>query len=62
MPQTILTFSVADEGRNFMRFFLKMLHCEARVFPVGTAYGYIISWPFFLFSGNVHAYESGPRG
>ena len=47
MPQTILTFSVADEGRKFKQFFLKMLCCEARVFPAGTAYGYMISWPFF---------------
>ena len=27
---------------NFKQFSLKMLHCEARVFPVGTAYGYMI--------------------
>ena len=32
---------------NFKRFSLKMLCCEARVFPVCTAYGYTISWPFF---------------
>ena len=24
-----------------------MLRCEARAFPVGTAYGYMISRPFF---------------
>ena len=24
-----------------------MLPCEARAFPVGTAYGYMISQPFF---------------
>ena len=24
-----------------------MLRCEARAFPVGTAYGYMISQPFF---------------
>ena len=29
VPQTILTFSAADEGRNFKRFSLKMLRCEA---------------------------------
>ena len=62
MPQTILTFSVADEGRNFKRFSLKMLRCEARVFPVGMAYGYIISRPYFSSTENAHAYESGPRG
>ena len=32
---------------NFKRFSLKTLHCEARAFPVGTAYGYMISRPFF---------------
>ena len=32
---------------NFKRFSLKMFRCEARAFPVGTAYGYMISWPFF---------------
>ena len=32
---------------NFKRFSLKMLRCEARVFPVCTAYGYRISQPFF---------------
>ena len=47
VPQTILTFSTASEARNFKRFSLKMLRCEARVFPVGTAYGYMISRPFF---------------
>ena len=31
VPQTILTFSAADEGRK-----LKVLSCEARAFPVGT--------------------------
>ena len=30
---------------NFKQFSLKVLHCEARVFPVW--YGYMISWPFF---------------
>ena len=29
------------------RFSLKMLRCKARAFPVGTAYGYMISRPFF---------------
>ena len=37
VPQTILTFSAADEGRNFKRFSLKMLRCEARAYPFGTA-------------------------
>ena len=32
---------------NFKQFYLKMLCYEARVFPVGTAYGYMISRPFF---------------
>ena len=32
---------------NFKRFSLKMLCCKARVFPVGMAYGYMISRPFF---------------
>ena len=32
---------------NFKRFSMKMLRCEARVFLVGTAYGYMISRPFF---------------
>ena len=32
---------------NFKRFSLKMLRCEARAFPVGTAHGYMTSWPFF---------------
>ena len=32
---------------NFKRFSLKMLRCEARAFPVCTAYGYMISRPFF---------------
>ena len=34
---------------NFKRFSLKMLRCEARVFPVCMAYGYTIasSRPFF---------------
>ena len=26
---------------------LKMFRCEARTFPVGTAYGYMTSRPFF---------------
>ena len=46
VPQTILTLA-ADEGRNFKRFSLKMLRCEARAFPVCTAYGYTINRPFF---------------
>ena len=32
---------------NYEQFSLKMLHCEAGVFPVCTAYGYMVSWPFF---------------
>ena len=32
---------------NFKRFSQKMLRCEARAFPVDTAYGYMISRPFF---------------
>ena len=47
---------------NFKRFSLKMLCCVARAFPVYTAYGYIIGWPFFYSTENAHAYESGPRG
>ena len=47
---------------NFKRFSLKMLHCKARAFPVCTAYGYIISRPFFYSVENAHAYESGPHG
>ena len=34
---TKLAFSVAVKVKNFKRFSLKMLHCEARAFPVGTA-------------------------
>ena len=61
VAQTILTFSAADEGRNFKRFSLKMLCCEVRAFPVCTAYGYI-SRPLFYSAENAHAYESGLRG
>ena len=32
---------------DYKRFSLKMLRSEVRTFPVGTAYGYMISWPFF---------------
>ena len=32
---------------NFKRISLKMLYCKSRAFPVGTAYGYMISRPFF---------------
>ena len=32
---------------NFKRFSLKMLRCEARAFPVGTVYSYVISRPFY---------------
>ena len=31
---------------NFKRFSLKMFHCKARAFPVGTAYSYMIIRPF----------------
>ena len=34
--------------KNFKRFSLKMLCCEARAFPVCTAYDYMISRPFFF--------------
>ena len=44
---------------NVKRFSLKMLFCEARAFPVCTAYGYTISRPFFYSAANAHAYESG---
>ena len=37
VPQTILTFLAADKCRNFKRFSLKILRCEARAFPVSTA-------------------------
>ena len=33
---------------KFKRFSLKMLRCKARAFPVGMAYGYMISRPIFL--------------
>ena len=33
--------------QNFKRFSLKMLRCQARAFPVGTAHGYMTSRPFF---------------
>ena len=45
---------------NFKRFSLKMLCCEARAFPVGTAYGYMISRPFFTSWKRACVYESGP--
>ena len=44
---------------KFKQFSLKMLRCEAGAFPVCTAYGYTISWPFFYSAENVHAYKSG---
>ena len=47
--------------RNVKRFSLKMLRCEARAFPVGTAYGYMISRPFLLRGKCACVYESGPR-
>ena len=42
---------------NFKQFFLKILHCKARAFPVCTTYDYTISWPFFYSTENAHAYE-----
>ena len=57
MPQTILTFSAADEGRNFKRFSQKMLRCEARAFPVGTAIH--DKSAIFYSAENVYAFESG---
>ena len=33
--------------KTVKRFSLKMLRCKARAIPVGTAYSYMISWPFF---------------
>ena len=47
---------------NFKRFSLKMVRCEARAFPVCTAYGDTISRPFFYSTENAHAYKSGLRG
>ena len=41
--------------KNFKRFSLKMLRCEARAFPVCMAYGYIISQPFFYSAEKAHA-------
>ena len=35
------------KDENFKLFSLKMLCCEARAFPVGMAYGYMISRPFY---------------
>ena len=32
---------------TFKRFSMKMLRCKARAFSIGTAYGYMISRPFF---------------
>ena len=56
MPQTIVTFPAADEGRNFKRFSLKMLRCEARAFPVVRLYD---KSAIFYSAENAHAYESG---
>ena len=40
---------------NFKRFSLNMLRCEARAFPVGMAYGYMISRLFFtLWKTRMH--------
>ena len=40
---------------NFKQFSLKMLRCEARAFPVCTAYRYMVSRPFFTPHGrDVH--------
>ena len=43
------------KAENFKRFSLKMLHCEARVFPVGMAYGYMSSAIFYS-AENTHAH------
>ena len=57
MPQTILTFLAADTSRNYKQFSLKMLHCEARPFPVGAAYGYLANKSAIFYSvENTHAY------
>ena len=45
---------------NFKRFSLKMLHCEARAFPVGMAI-YKVGH-FFYSAENAHAYKSGFLG
>ena len=47
---------------NFKRFSLKMLRCEARAFPVCTAYCYIISRPFFYSVENVTQQRSMLQG
>ena len=47
---------------NFKRFSLKMFRCEARAFPVCTAYGCIISRPFFYSAENAHAYWEACAG
>ena len=44
---------------KFKRFSLKMLRCEARAFPVGTAHD---KSAIFYSAENTHAYESGPLG
>ena len=44
--------------KKFKRFSLKMLHCKARAFPVGTLHD---KSAIFYFAENAHAYESGPR-
>ena len=61
VPQTIHCRRRIKVG-NFKRFSLKMVRCEARAFPVCTAYGDTISQPFFYSAENAHAYKSGPRG
>ena len=38
------------KGGNFKRFSLKMLCCEARAFPVCTAYGYTIDKSAIFFT------------
>ena len=59
--KTILTFSAADEGRNFKQFSLNMLRCEARAFPVSVSVWLHDKSAIFYFAENAHAYESGPR-
>ena len=54
MPQTIVTFPVADEGQKFLSDFLwKCLVAKLERFLLVWLHGV---------AENVHAYESGPRG
>ena len=47
---------------NFKRFSLKMLHCEARAFPVGMAMDKSAIFSPWKTRMHMNAYESGPRG